>query len=105
MNEAEEKAALDKLDKFLENSMVSKHFKRSVICWLGFVSDEKIQLDFSAVERDLAELKNFVCRTPEARPWYGRTVGSMKDYPEFAEVVRLGRELRKAEHDVPGAAE
>ena len=32
-------------------------------------------------------------------------VGSMKDYPEFAEVVRLARELRIAEHDVPGTAE
>ena len=32
-------------------------------------------------------------------------VGSMKDYPEFAEVVRLGRELRKAENGVSKPAE
>ena len=35
-----------------ENSTVSKHFKRSVICWLGFVSDEKIQLNFSVSRMD-----------------------------------------------------
>jgi hypothetical protein len=56
-----------------------------------------------AVERDLAELKNLVRRVPEAHPWYESMIGSMKDYPEFAEVARLGRDLRKAEHDGTGA--
>jgi hypothetical protein len=66
---------------------------------------EAFEARLEAVERDLAELKVLVRRTPGARPWYERTIGSMKDYPEFTEVVRLGRELRKAEHDVPGPAE
>lgn len=64
-----------------------------------------LEARLDAVERDLAELKVLVRRTPEAGPWYERTVGSMKDYPEFAEVVRLGREIRKREHDVPGSGE
>jgi hypothetical protein len=64
-----------------------------------------LETRLEAVEEDLAVLKNIVLRTPEARPWYERMLGSMKDSPEFAEVVRLGRELRKAEHDAPGPAE
>jgi hypothetical protein len=57
-----------------------------------------------AVERDVAELKVLVRRTPEPRPWYERTIGSMKDFPEFDEVVRLGRELRKADNREPEPA-
>ena len=65
-----------------------------------------LEARLEAVERDLAELKDLVRRTPEVRPWYESTVGSMKDYPEFADVVRLGRELREAENDdVSGPAE
>ena len=64
-----------------------------------------LEARLEAVERDLAELKGLVRHGPDVHPWYERMIGSMKDYPEFAEVVRLGRELRKAEHDVPGAAE
>ncbi len=58
-----------------------------------------------AVERDVAQLKDLVGGAPETFPWYHRMVGSMKDYPEFAEVVRLGRELRKAENGVSKPAE
>jgi len=68
-----------------------------------FDMSETITLEtrLDAVEKDLADLKDLVRRAPNARPWYERMIGSMKDYPEFAEVVRLGRELRKAEQDVP----
>jgi hypothetical protein len=64
-----------------------------------------LEARLEAVEKDLAELKDIVRRAPDARAWYEHMVGSMKDYPEFAEVVRLARELRIAEHDVPGTAE
>jgi len=60
-------------------------------------------LDFEArlkaVERELAELKVLVRRGNRARPWYKPLIGSMKDYPEFEEVVRLGREVSKAMQD------
>ena len=49
----------------------------------------------TAVERDLAELRDHVLRSQHARPWFERMIGSMKHYPEFAEVVKLGREIRK----------
>jgi hypothetical protein len=64
-----------------------------------------LEARLEAVEKDLAQLKDFVRRAPNARPWYERMVGSMKDYPEFEEVVRLGRELRKGAHDVSGPVE
>jgi len=51
----------------------------------------------TALERDLAELKNHVFGSRDARPWFEKIIGSMKDYPEFAEVVKLGREIRKSD--------
>ncbi len=56
-----------------------------------------IEERLTAVERDLAELKDHVFRSQHARPWFAQMIGSMKDYPEFAEVVKLGREIRKAD--------
>ena len=46
-----------------------------------------LEARLEAVEKDLAQLKDFVRGAPESRPWYDRMVGSMKDYPEFEEVV------------------
>jgi hypothetical protein len=51
----------------------------------------------TAVERDLAELKDHVFQAHRGRPWFERMIGSMKDYPEFTEVVKLGRQIRKAD--------
>ena len=51
----------------------------------------------TAMERDLAELRAHVFRDDRKRPWFEKMVGTMRDYPEFAEVVRLGREIRKAD--------
>ena len=58
-----------------------------------------------AVEKDIAELKDRIQGGAGTSPWYERTIGSMKDYPEFAEVVRLGRQIRKAESDGADPAE
>jgi hypothetical protein len=51
----------------------------------------------AAVEQDVALLKGKVLTGDKSRPWYAKLVGSMKDHPEFDEVVRLGREIRKAD--------
>ncbi len=51
----------------------------------------------AAVEKDVALLKGRVLAGNESRPWYAKLVGSMKDRPEFEEVVRLGREIRKTD--------
>ncbi len=46
------------------------------------------------LEREVAELKR---RPQPPDNWLARLTGSMKDEPEFEEILRLGRELREAE--------
>jgi hypothetical protein len=49
------------------------------------------------LEAEVAELKTRL-GLPVATPdWIARISGSMKDYPEFEEVTRLGREFRNAD--------
>jgi hypothetical protein len=49
------------------------------------------------LERDLAELKRRVGVSGAKKNWIKALTGSMKDYPEFKEVVRLGREYRRSQ--------
>jgi hypothetical protein len=51
------------------------------------------------LEADLAALKQRVAGQEDALTWIERVSGSMKDFPEFEEVVRLGRDLRKSHSD------
>ena len=46
----------------------------------------------SAVECELARLRQQLQRDPS---WIVRISGSMKDYPEFDEVLRFGRDARR----------
>ncbi|MCY2989320.1 MAG: hypothetical protein NTY19_15805 [Planctomycetota bacterium] len=59
--------------------------------------DVALEERLTAVERDLAELKDHVLGGDRQRPWFEKMIGTMKDYPEFAEVVKLGREIRKTD--------
>jgi predicted patatin/cPLA2 family phospholipase len=53
----------------------------------------------AALEKEIAELKTLVSQlTPKERSWKD-VVGSMKDLPEFEEVLRLGREFRQSYRD------
>jgi hypothetical protein len=58
-----------------------------------------------AVEKVVADLQERILHVPGGRPWYEAIVGSMKDYPEFEEVVRFGRELREADRETSEPAE
>jgi hypothetical protein len=49
-----------------------------------------------ALERELAELKLRLSTLQANGNWVDLVSGSMKQFPEFDEVVRLGRELRKS---------
>ncbi len=55
----------------------------------------------SVLERQVAELRQsaHVPSTPLQR--FRRLAGSFEDEPEFDEVVRLGREIRRADEDAP----
>ena len=57
----------------------------------------------NAIERELAEVKvelaKVAAKSNGARPdWLDVMEGSMSDFPEFDEMVRLGREYRKSFH-------
>ena len=58
---------------------------------------KSIEERLTAVERELADLKTRL--PPELKPenWVEKISGSMQDYPEFDEVLRLGREMRQAD--------
>ena len=58
-----------------------------------------IETRLEAVEQDVARLKRLLGGASPPRPWYQPLIGSMKDFPEFDEVVRFGREMGKAERD------
>ena len=49
------------------------------------------------VEKELAELKLRLADQDPRSTWFWKVRGSMAAFPEFEEVVRLGREIRKAD--------
>jgi hypothetical protein len=64
-----------------------------------------IESRLEAVEKEIAQLKRRLGGKAFSRPWYEPLFGSMKDFPEFDEVVRLGRELRNSQRDYSGSEE
>jgi hypothetical protein len=58
---------------------------------------KSIEERLALVERELAELKTRLPPGPKPENWVEKISGSMKDYPEFDEVLRLGREMRQAD--------
>jgi hypothetical protein len=59
-------------------------------------SQSAIEERLSAIELDVAKLKQQV-NGRKSSTWLDRIAGSMKDEPEFGEVLRLGREIRDAD--------
>lgn len=51
---------------------------------------QKLEWRLQRVERELAELKEFL-GIPPSRPWYEEIVGSFAGDPVFAEIIRLGK--------------
>ena len=62
---------------------------------------QQMEVRLSAVENELAQLRAAVFHERQPRPWYEAMVGSMKDFPEFEEVIRLGRAARDADETSP----
>ena len=54
----------------------------------------------ATLEANGAEIKRQLWEQRKPQNWLDRVVGSMTQYPEFQEVLRLGREVRQA--DRPG---
>ena len=56
---------------------------------------ETIESRLARVERELAILK--AQSTTGSPGWIAKVTGSFRDDPEFAEILKLGKELRDAE--------
>lgn len=48
------------------------------------------------IERELAELKSVVLQRDKA-PWWRQILGEFEGDEQYAEIVRLGQELRRAD--------
>jgi prefoldin subunit 5 len=53
----------------------------------------------SALESELAALQKRVDDLNASKNWIEEVSGSMKDYPEYDEVLRLGAEWRRSQKD------
>ena len=58
---------------------------------------ESIVERLTAVEQEVADLKECVRQGRHEEPWYLKHAGKFADDPEFQEIVRLGREIREAD--------
>jgi len=54
----------------------------------------------AVLEAEVAQIKRLLGEERKPQNWLDRVVGSMSRHPEFQEVLRLGREFRRA--DRPG---
>ncbi len=56
-----------------------------------------IEERLAVLESEIAQLKRQVMLTRTWDTWLDRVTGSLEDTPEFDEVLRLGREIRKSD--------
>jgi hypothetical protein len=61
------------------------------------MAQETVEDRLAVMEAELAELKHRLNGRTSVSTWLDRIAGSMKDEPEFLEVLRLGRALRDAD--------
>jgi len=61
-----------------------------------------IEQRLAALEQDVSELKKRLEQAIPQRTWLERVAGSMKDYPEFGEILKLGAAIRQADRPVDG---
>ena len=64
------------------------------------VTDSELARRLAVLEHEVADLKRRV--ETSSGNWPDRVFGRMKDFPEFDEVTRLGRDLRDAQRDPEG---
>lgn len=59
--------------------------------------ENTVERRITALEREVESLKERVGNRECPGNWIDHVSGSMADMPEFAEVVELGRQMRKAD--------
>ena len=60
------------------------------------LEQQTVEERLTALEQELRELKQQVTVQKDQQSWIERIAGTFKDDPDFEEIVRLGREFRKA---------
>jgi hypothetical protein len=63
---------------------------------LAMLDQPSLEQRLSSLEHEVDEIKQRLARRPSNGNWVAARSGSMKDFPEFEEVVRLGREARRS---------
>ncbi len=58
----------------------------------------QLETRLARVEKELAELKRKLTRN-EAAPWYRRIVGDFAGDKVYAEITRLGRQIRRGKRN------
>jgi len=58
---------------------------------------ETVEERLAALEREVRHLRNRIEIGQKPKDWRSRVCGSLKNMPEFDEVLRLGREIRQSE--------
>jgi hypothetical protein len=58
----------------------------------------------SALESEVQAVKRQLAGLGKPRAWLDEVAGSMDQWPEFEDVLRLGREFRESASDAPGTA-
>lgn len=63
------------------------------------VNKENVDTRLAALERQMAFVMRRVCNGAEFEHWVRSVGGSLESDPEFAEMVRFGREFRQGIRD------
>lgn len=65
------------------------------------VTMQTLQKRVERLERDLRELRRTVSKSPvpDDRPWWEQIAGCFENDAAFAEIVRLGRKIRKEDKE------
>lgn len=65
-------------------------------------NESSLEQRLAALEREVAHIKRQLTSTETKGNWVDEVSGSMAAFPEFEEVVRLGREFRESFKDSEG---
>jgi len=58
---------------------------------------QQLEVRLAALEREFADFKQKYAANGSGRHWLQRMTGMFKDFPEFDEIVKLGREYRQSQ--------
>ena len=61
------------------------------------MTDQSIEQRVSQLEREIVRLKLRAKTSGDKSKWVNELVGTAKDNPDYAEIARLGKEIRDAE--------